>query len=316
VTARARAKKTRATLAEAPRVAVLVKRSSYRTFVEERNDEHVKGLLAANDPTVRRMRRSHEDHVATLEEVKLALTDLGARFDVRDGPRTRIEGAYDLVVTVGGDGTLLAASHQIGPGLPLLGVNSAPESSVGFFCAASKGSARETIGLALSGALPGIVLARMRVELNGREIHNRVLNEALFCHASPAATSRYILSITAAAGRTPRLEEQKSSGLWIGPPAGSTAAQRSAGGRVLPLTSQKLQYVVREAYLAGGRSPKLAVGTVGDGGTIALRSKTRHAKLFLDGHHDEHDVAMGDTVEMRLSHEPLTVLGLRKPSRS
>src|ERR1019366_7356859 len=40
---------------------------------------------------------------------------------------------HDLVVTVGGDGTLLAASHGIGPGIGLLGVNSAPSHSLGFF---------------------------------------------------------------------------------------------------------------------------------------------------------------------------------------
>ena len=78
----------------------------------------------------------------------------------------------------------------------------------------------------------------MRVELNGESLHDRVLNEALFCHASPAATSRYILRVARADGAEPDVladEEQKSSGLWVGPAAGSTAAQRSAGGSVLPL---------------------------------------------------------------------------------
>ena len=43
----------------------------------------------------------------------------------------------DLVVAVGGDGTLLAASHNV-VDVPILGVNSAPGHSVGFFCAAKR----------------------------------------------------------------------------------------------------------------------------------------------------------------------------------
>ena len=130
-----------------PRVLVLSKRSSYRFFVEEERDARVKSLLAKGDPSVRRLRRSHEDHEATQAEVREALSDLGVKAEFAVGARTRHEGSYDLVVTVGGDGTLLAASHLLGPETPVLGVNSAPEHSVGFFCAARVlipfGSARQ-----------------------------------------------------------------------------------------------------------------------------------------------------------------------------
>ena len=107
----------------------------------------------------------------------------------------------------------------------------------------------------------------MRVDLNERLLHNRVLNEALFCHASPAATSRYMLRLLkgAAGTRAEQVvdeEEQKSSGLWVGPAAGSTAAQRSAGGAVLPLTSQKIQFVVREPYVGADARTRMTVGLV------------------------------------------------------
>jgi NAD+ kinase len=293
------------------RVAVLSKRTSYGTFVEDGGEPRVADLLRAGDPTVRRMRRSHEDHLETQREVRAALRELGVKADFYAGSRTRIEGSHDLVVTVGGDGTVLAASHQLGPDVPLLGVNSAPESSVGFFCAAYKGTVRETLERAIAGDLPGVTLTRMRVELNDRLLHNRVLNEALFCHASPAATSRYILRLVR--GEKIEEEEQKSSGLWIGPAAGSTAAQRSAGGGVLPLTSEKIQFVVREPYHgAGDGTQALTVGIVGENERLELWSKMRTAKLFLDGHHDEHDVGIGDRVTMQRSNETLTILGLSR----
>jgi NAD+ kinase len=294
-----------------PRVLVLSKRTSYRTLVLDEADTHVKGLIARGDPTVSRLRRSHEDHEATRAEVETALTELHADAQYVEGARSRVEGTFDLVVTIGGDGTLLAASHRIGPDVPLLGVNSAPEHSVGFFCAARKGSVKKTLTQALDGSIKATVLTRMRVDLNERTLHKRVLNDALFCHEVPAATSRYILRVTQGDGNVEE-EEQRSSGIWVGPAAGSTAAQRSSGGRVLPLSSHKLQYVIREPYTPLGERLALSRGTIDEDGSLVLLNKMREARLFLDGHHIVHAATVGDVVTMRRSEETLTVLGLSR----
>ena len=298
----------------APRVAVLAKRTSYRKFVVEEHDPLIAKLLRRRDPTVVRLKASHEAHEETVREVETALARLGADIVFRGGPRYRIPRA-DLVVTVGGDGTLLAASHQIGDGVPLLGINSAPAHSVGFFCGAEKGEVEQTLVRALAGKLAPIELTRMRVELNGRCIHSRVLNEALVCHASPAATSRYILSIEKQ-GNVVGEEDQRSSGIWIGPAAGSTAAQRSAGGRVLPLSSKRLQYVVREPYTPAGGHFRYAKGLVDPEGALTLRSKMREAKVFLDGHRIVHSITIGDVLTMRRSKDSLTVLGIASKRRT
>lgn len=304
----------------APRVLVVLKRSSWRKWIEEERDARIERLVAAEDETVRRMRPGHQAHMETVEEVRRALFELGADAVYSEHPHHfRVDGRCDLVVTVGGDGTLLAASHGIGAGIPLLGVNSAPMQSVGFFCAAKKGKAKAALAAALAGDLRRVELTRMRVELDGALLHDRVLNEALFCHASPAATSRYILRQIQLRDRgRPREidgEEQKSSGLWVGPAAGSTAAQRSAGGRVLPLTSTKLQYVVREPYRIEGHMLRLAQGLVDEDQALEIKSKMRQARVFLDGDHIVHEVTIGNVVTMRRSAEPLTVLGL-SPSRN
>jgi NAD+ kinase len=293
-------------------VLVLLKLSSYRKYVEEEHDKRVEALIESKDPTVRRWLPGHRDHCETVEEVKAVLDGLGVHATYEEDPRTSTRDGerFDLVMTVGGDGTLLAASHQIGPGVPLLGVNSAPEHSVGFFCAARKGAVKQTVTAALEGTLRRVVLARMRVDLNDICLHRRVLNEALFCHQSPAATSRYILSI----GEEEE-EEQKSSGMWIGPAAGSTAAQRSAGGKVLPLSSQKIQYVVREPYVPLGERMKMTLGTIEETKKLTLRSKMRQAKIFLDGDHTVYDVSIGDVITMQRSDEPLLVLGLTRNGR-
>lgn len=292
-----------------PRVALVLKKTSYRKFVVEEHDPLVARLLQRRDPTVVRLRHAHLAHEATVREVEGALADLGAEIVFHGGPRGKIPARVDLVVTVGGDGTLLAASHQIGAGVPLLGVNSAPEHSVGFFCGGRQGTARVALDAALAGSLPRSELSRMRVELNGKCLHARVLNEALFCHNSPAATSRYLLRIARANGAFAE-EDQRSSGLWVGPAAGSTAAQRSAGGKVLPLVSKRIQYVVREPYTPAGGHFRFAVGLLEPGGSLTIRSKMREAKVFIDGHRIVHDVTIGDVLVMRRSEDPLTVLGL------
>lgn len=295
-----------------PRVCVVLKRSSWRKWVEEEKDARIARLLEAGDETVRRMRPGHDDHAETVEEVRSALVALRAETMWSDRPHGfRVEGPCDLVVTVGGDGTLLAASHGIGAGTPLLGINSAPSHSVGFFCATRKGHARAALEAALSGKLKGTELSRMRVELNGRVLHDRVLNEALFCHECPAATSRYFLRVVGERDRTVASEEQKSSGVWVGPAAGSTAAQKSAGGKVLGLGSRKLQFVVREPYQGGG-ALSMIVGLVDEGQALTIKSKMRHARLFLDGDHIMHEVTIGDVVAMRRSVETLLVLGLSR----
>lgn len=297
------------------KVAVIQKRTTYRKFVVEEHDPLIARLLRRQDPTVARLRASHEAHEETVREVERALDEIGADVVFRGGPRGRIPSRIDLVVTIGGDGTLLAASHQLGDGVPLLGINSAPDHSIGFFCGGKKGKVLSTLRRAVADKLPRSELARMRVELNGKLLHARVLNEALFCHSSPAATSRYILRITKADG-TYAEEDQRSSGMWIGPPAGSTAAQRSAGGKVLPLGSRRIQYVVREPYHPGGKRPHFSVGLLPEGGRLTLRSKIREGRVFIDGHRIVHTVTIGDVLVMRRSPEALTVLGLATKRRS
>ena len=287
-----------------PHVIVVGKRTAYRRFVEDEGDPRARSLLKKRDPSVASWLASHRDHSRTMEEVERVLDRVGAKTLFLQ----RAHAAFDtsdaaLVIAVGGDGTLLAASHNVGT-VPILGVNSAPSHSVGFFCAARRSDFASHLQRALEGKLASLRLTRMTVFLNGRMRSKRVLNEALYCHTSPAATSRYILHL----GK--KKEEQRSSGIWIGPAAGSTAAQHSAGGKVLPLTSSSLQLVVREPYSPHGKYKLLKIVT-GVKSEITVQSKMDDASLFLDGPHRIVSVRLGDVVAFGVSDEPLNVLGLR-----
>jgi NAD+ kinase len=291
-----------------PRVIVVAKRTAFRRFVEDEDDPRARSLLKKRDPSVASWLASHREHSRTLEEVERVLDRAGAKTLFLQRAHAAFETSdAALVIAVGGDGTLLAASHNVGS-VPILGVNSAPSHSVGFFCAAQREDFESHLSRALEGKLKSVRLTRMTVSLNGRLRSKRVLNEALYSHSSPAATSRYILHV----GR--RHEEQRSSGLWIGPAAGSTAAQHSAGGRVLPLSSSNLQLVVREPYSPYGKYQLLKL-VVGGRAVISVQSKMDNASLYLDGPHRTVSVRLGDLVSFGVSDEPLTVLGLRGRKR-
>lgn len=288
----------------APRVIIISKRTQYWRFVEDHPTPRVQALLAQGDPSVARWEKAHRDHHSALERVEAEFRRLGARTWVLYGPHVRFDTSdAALVVTVGGDGTLLAASHHVSD-VPIIGVNSSPETSVGFFCAVHPDNLESMLGRALAGELSSVRLARMSVTLNGHNRSNRVLNEALFCHAIPAATSQYLVRLN---GQT---EEQRSSGLWIGTAAGSTGAILSAGGKVLPFASKKLQLVTREPCASFGKRQRRVRVVVQGGDELTVISKMDTASLFLDGPFQQLRISLGDQLGFTTSNEPLTVLGL------
>jgi len=291
-----------------PKVLVVYKKSTYQRYVGRAQDR-LEELIAHSDQSVEGLLREHEIHQETLKRAKQALRDLGARAVLRYRPEPMPEeGAWDLIVTLGGDGTLLWASHLADSSTPMLAINSAPDTSVGYFCAGDGHDVDEVLAEALAGRLKSSKLARMRVELGDRVISTRVLNDALYCHESPAATSRYILEYSG------KHERQMSSGVWVGPAAGSTAAIRSAGGKVLPIGSQKLQFVIREPYRGVDNKYELIKGLVAPGDHVQITSRMTKGRLFLDGTQKVHAVGIGDRIRMSLSDEPLTLVGLKRRS--
>lgn len=277
---------------------------SKQTFFE-RHLKNKHARLRADSAVYRRMLRTHESQKRTVETCHAALAALGIDPAYEHGVmHDEIEA--DLVITIGGDGTLLLASHRIGTQTRLLGINGAPETSVGYFCAGARATARQCIEGALNETLQETKLGRMQVSVGKHTLSKRVLNEVLFSHRSPAATTRYFIS----RGTHRTREEQRSSGLWVGPPAGSTAVQLSAGGKVLPLSSKALQFIVREPYLGDIKKPKILRGLIKRAETLRVESLISEGCVYLDGHETEFGVPLGSIIQFERSPEPLRVLGL------
>src|SRR5262249_26480727 len=172
----------------------------------------------------------------------------------------------DLVISVGGDGTLLGASHYVRAGM-LLGVNSAPGDSVGHFCSANRKNFAERLDAILDLKWRPVELSRLQVTLDGKPLAELRLNDGLGSHLSPGATTRYLIEVG------DHFEEHRSSGVWISTAAGSTGGIGSAGGRRMPLRSRHIQFLVRELYYEPDHEYELTRGLVPPDSGVSIASK-------------------------------------------
>ena len=282
------------------RALVVYKKSHYELY-ESRTG--IRTLREQAHPFVRSMMSSHEANQRTLAAVHRAFEATGVLYDCIYRGELRSAEGYDLLCSVGGDGTFLeVARHSVTT--PVLGINSDPQRSIALFCAADQKTVQNRLQSALAGQLHEVRLARIQATVNGEPLGYYALNDLLFCHANPAAMTAYTLRLGDAK------EAQKSSGVWFASAAGSTAAIRSAGGRRMPLRSRRLQYLVREPYVADGLRYRLGKGMVAPDAQVELTSKTRQGRLYIDGSHRHVPCGLGSVLQVSTAAPPLRVLGL------
>jgi NAD+ kinase len=140
----------------------------------------------------------------------------------------------DVLVTVGGDGTLLHALHSLvaaGHDVPVFGLH---RGTTGFLLNGWQGGDEDLVERVASAHAERIVpLSTVATCEDGRrEAPQLAFNEvALRRTSSQSARLRLLVD------GVERLPQLVGDGLIVATPAGSTAYNRSAGGPVLPLTS-------------------------------------------------------------------------------
>lgn len=226
-----------------------------------------------------RFKETHEEHYATIDYLEYLLKDRGLSYQKQMRGQLNDYSGFDVVITVGGDGTFLEGASYI-TDQKILGVNSDPNWSVGRLCFATKETAADYIDNLVNANVQLLSLNRLSIRVDGLDEEILCTNDVLVAHHNPASLSRYVLCIDGAG------EEQRSSGIWFATAAGSTGAIHSAGGQVIQLSSQDLQYMPRELYRGWRQEQYRLTGGILSGGTkIELASLMAEGVLFIDGSH-------------------------------
>lgn len=237
------------------------------------------------------------NHLATLDEVYTILKDMGISFDSCPVGQLNVSDDADLILTVGGDGTVLNTSHYVVK-KPILGIKSFGHTSVGHFCGATRKTMRKVLQEIVSGRRKPTFLHRLQVHIGAKPLRELVLNEILFSHAHPASMTRYELTV----GR--RKELHRSSGVWVSTAAGSTAAIYASGGTPLPITSRQMEYLVREPYYHG-KYYRLVQGILSETAKIQIKSQIADGILSIDGSQIQYPAQTGAVITITGARHPL-----------
>jgi NAD+ kinase len=282
-------------------ILVIYKKSLHQIYFNEHRQQLIDAHNVFSEVDRARLLASHESHVGTRANIEAALQSRGVRYKAFYRARQVDYTPYDFVISVGGDGTFLEAARQITT-QPILGVNSDPERSVGAFCPVTRDSFDAALDQVLSGACETVPLNRMFLIRDDKPLRFLALNDVLISHASPAAMSKYRLTVGDAT------EDHNGSGLWICAAAGSTGGIRSAGGKVMARRSKRLQYKPRELYSAVDDQYQLCGGIIPAACPLIIESRMREGCAYIDGAHMRIPLPFASRLEIRNADYPLRMM--------
>lgn len=250
------------------------------------------------------------DAAAALPEVRSLLSRhcrLVAEMEASVGPPLLDAGGADLIVVLGGDGTLLSQTRRCaGLGLPLLGVNFG---KLGFLAEFDLQSLREQIGMLCSATeLPTRDVWLLRAEVvsasGESKFVNMALNECVVTAGPPFRMITLSLRINGEDGPT-----VSGDGMIVSTPTGSTAYNVSAGGPIVgpgvdamtitPIAAHSLAF--RPIVVGAASRIELALRRVN---TSEIDHRTIGTTLVCDGQVST-PLSEGDTIILTRDAQPV-----------
>lgn len=206
-------------------------------------------------------------------------------------------GEIDFVISIGGDGTALSASHFIDD-KPLLAVNLSPGVSVGALTTISVDN--------LAGKLEEIKLGKFRTEklerinilINGKTAEHLALNEVFIASEKAYHISKYKIKFKG------NEEVQRSSGLIFSTGTGSTAWFKSSGGAPFSPQSKFIRMIVREPY-CGDKEYKLLIKDIKINENEEIQIEPLVKSVLAIDSIREYSLNAGDIVKIKISNKPL-----------
>ena len=257
-------------------------------------------------------------HDESLQSVKDVLTSLSGKIRVDIRAREQVRRAdfigRDLVIVLGGDGTLTSISHNIDSNTPVMGVNSHPRSddpngSVGFYMDSDIDTFSQDLDAALTGNAIVNRLPRLQATIettSGNKIKtDPAMNDLLIANTHQYAPSKYHL-------RRGDIDiKQHSSGLvfstWLGQGAWfNQIARKSNLGNA---EESKSHYLVIARDVDHSIEDETYMSWTSD--ATVITSDMHRGYVVPDGW-DEYQFNRGATVTVDLSGPVLQLLTFRK----
>jgi NAD+ kinase len=220
------------------------------------------------------------------------LTAIAGNLNDEDLRQEVLEQAYDLVVTLGGDGTVLRAGHLCAPkGIPILPVNLG---SLGFLIELSP----EDWGNAVQRLLAGDFWIENRMMLRARIWReDECLDEFDVLNDVVVARGVYLRPVHLRASLDGQaVTTYVADALVVATPTGSTAYALAAGGPILPPQLRNILIVPVAPHLSIDRGIVLA-----EGSTVSVTVLSDHGSVVSGDGQEPLELLQGDRVEVRAS---------------
>jgi NAD+ kinase len=220
-----------------------------------------------------------------------------------DGAPARTKGELareaDLIVVLGGDGTLLSIARRTEARVPILGVNLG---ELGFLTEVVEAEAMPMLARVIAGRyqLDRRMTLAARLERGGRvRARYRAVNDVVITHGAVAR----IVDFTVAVDGLP-FATYRADGMIVATPTGSTAYSLSVGGPIVEPTVQVLLLSPISPHTLSNRPvvlrPSAAV-------RITIGRRESDALLTIDGQEGTR-LAAGDVVEVRQGRSPVSLV--------
>ncbi len=209
----------------------------------------------------------------------------------------------DLLVVLGGDGTILSVVGQLGDDIkPIFGINIG---SLGFLTCVASTAYRQAVASIAAGKIEFSERALLEVHLDphGPETQQvlRCLNDAVFSRGEISRLIRLNVRVNGEA-----LTEYNADGLILATPTGSTAYSLSAGGPILAPDSGALVITPICPHTLSNRSV-----IIDDTAVVEVEATERDHPVFLtvDGRDPVH-VEAGSVVTVRKAPQTLPLAAM------
>ncbi len=208
----------------------------------------------------------------------------------------------DIIITLGGDGTFLSASHFLTNQL-ILGVNTNPQKSEGHLTTANLTNLENKLKQISNKKIRIKEYTRENVKIFKKDMcitTENALNETYFGNLNPHHPSNYEIIYKN------KRESQRSSGVLISTGTGSTAWYKAMNGWRYDKTKKQLRFRIRELFTGRIFKAKIKKGKINPQEKLIIISRINHGILAIDSIRT-YKIHQGDRIETSIG-EPLRVI--------